>query len=71
MQKWSQISGNTVVHVVPFCTGYRVKVKLPLEYMCEFYWLEFQDPSPSGLLDNSLKWVLFYSNHVLTEINLY
>ena len=48
-----KISGNTVVHVVPFCTGYRVKVKLPLEYMCEFYWLEFQDPSPSGLLANS------------------
>ena len=24
-----------------------------LSYMWEFYWFEFQDPSPSGLLANS------------------
>ena len=25
----------------------------PLEYMCDVYWFEFQDPSPSGFLANS------------------
>ena len=52
--------------------------KLPLEYMWEFYWFEFQDPSPSGLVANSRDTQIlhkkcqgkngyfFYSNHVLT-----
>ena len=45
--KFSKINCGSCVRL------YALAFKLPLEYMWEFYWFEFQDPSPSGLVANS------------------